>query len=526
MKTIFYGGTILTMEEELYAQAVLTKDDLIEAVGTAEALMRMAPEAQAYHLNGKTMLPAFLDPHSHFTGAANSFLQLSLEDTTRFEEIEEKLRTFIAENRILPGNWVIAAGYDQNLLPGGAHPHRTLLDRCAPENPVVLQHKSGHMGVFNTRALEALGVTAQTAAPSGGLIGKQDGQLSGYMEENAFVSYLQKIPMPDLPALLDAYGKAQELYASHGIVTVQEGMMVESLIPLYRRLLEDGLLKLDVVGFPGQEAEAAFAAAFPHSVKQYDKHFKIDGIKIFLDGSPQGRTAWLRTPYAGAADYCGYGTMRDEAVYEAISYAYAHRLQILAHCNGDAAAAQYLRCLDKAAAAGMDLSALRPVMIHAQLLGTDQLEAVKRRNVIPSFFVGHVYHWGDTHIQNFGMARASAISPAASALQAGILFTFHQDTPVTEPNMLETVWCAVNRITKNGVVLGKQESISVLDALKAVTRNAAYQYFEEGQKGSIRPGKTADFAILDANPLAVDPMEIRNIKVTAAIKAGNLVYGK
>ena len=154
----------------------------------------------------------------------------------------------------------------------------------------------------------------------------------------------------------------------------------------------------------------------------------------------------MRTPYAGDPDYCGYGTMRDEDVLAAIGYAYERRLQILAHCNGDAAAAQYLRCLDAAFSAGLDVRRLRPVMIHAQLLGRDQLEAVKRLGVIPSFFVGHVYHWGDTHLKNFGPERAAAISPAASARNAGILYTFHQDTPVTDPDMLETVWCAVNRI--------------------------------------------------------------------------------
>ena len=526
MKTIYFGGTILTMEEDFYAQAVLAEDGVIRAVGTAAELRALAPDAAPYDLQGKTMLPAFLDPHSHFTAAANAFLQLSLEDAASLEEIEYRIRKFIRNNNILPGSWVTAKGYDQNELPGGTHPPLSFLDRCAPEHPMVLQHQSGHMGVFNSLALRTLGVTPETEAPAGGMIEKRDGSLTGYMEETAFVSYLQKTPMPDVSALLCAYEKAQALYASHGIVTVQEGMMVDSLLPLYRQLLDRGLLRLDVVGFPGPESEESFSHAFPGNVKRYENHFKIGGIKIFLDGSPQGKTAWMRTPYAGDPDYCGYGTMRDEDVLAAIGYAYERRLQILAHCNGDAAAAQYLRCLDAAFSAGLDVRRLRPVMIHAQLLGRDQLEAVKRLGVIPSFFVGHVYHWGDTHLKNFGPERAAAISPAASARNAGILYTFHQDTPVTDPDMLETVWCAVNRMTKKGAVLGREESVSVLDALKAVTCNAAYQYFEEESKGSIRPGKNADFTILDANPLTVAPMEIRNIKVTAAIKSGTFLYGK
>ena len=173
------------------------------------------------------------------------------------------------------------------------HPPLALLDRCAPENPMVLQHQSGHMGVFNSMALQMLGVTLETPAPEGGLIEKRDDRLTGYMEENAFVSYLQKTPMPDLPTLLDAYERAQNLYASHGITTVQEGMMVDALIPLYRQLTEQNLLKVDVVGFPGRAAGEAFFNAFPASVNRYERHFKIGGIKIFLDGSPQGKTAWM-----------------------------------------------------------------------------------------------------------------------------------------------------------------------------------------------------------------------------------------
>lgn len=514
------------MEDAAYTEAVLVEDGVIKALGDRDGLAANAPDAKLYNLEGRTLLPAFIDPHSHFSAAANSFLQLSLDGTTTIEEIGEKITAFIRENRLTPGSWVIAKGYDHNDLPGSKHPDITFLDRYAPENPLVLQHKSGHVGVFNSAALRELGVTADTEAPAGGRIGKLNGALTGYMEENAFVFYLQKMPMPDMQTMLAAYQKAQELYASYGIATVQEGMMVDSLIPLYKTLLEQRLLRLDIVGFPGRDAEAAFSSAFPRAVKSYDNHFKIGGMKIFLDGSPQGKTAWMRTPYQGDPDYCGYGTMEDDAVFELISYAFEHRLQILAHCNGDMAAEQYIRCIQKAVDQKMDIQALRPVMIHAQFLGRDQLAAVKRLGILPSFFVGHVYHWGDTHIKNFGLRRAAQISPAASALREGIRFTFHQDTPVTMPDMLESVWCAVNRVTKNGVKLGADESISILEGLKAVTCNAAYQYFEESAKGSISPGKQADFVILDKNPLAVDAAELRSVRVLATVKSGTLLWQK
>ena len=264
--------------------------------------------------------------------------------------------------------------------------------------------------------------------------------------------------------------------------------------------------------------------AFPESVRQYHRRFKLGGYKMFLDGSPQGRTAWLRRPYQGEQEYRGYGTLTDAEVLDMVRRAGTDGMQLLAHCNGDAACAQYLAALDAAAREGVDLAALRPVMIHAQLLGRDQLPEVRRLGVIPSFFVAHVYHWGDVHLENLGPGRAEAISPAGSAAEKGIPFTFHQDAPVIRPDMLETVWCAVNRVTRQGRVLGREERVDVRTALEAVTVHAAYQYFEETDKGTLAPGKQADLVILDRDPLAVPQEELRDIRVLETWKDGVPIF--
>ena len=163
-------------------------------------------------------------------------------------------------------------------------------------------------------------------------------------------------------------------------------------------------------------------------------------------------------------------------------------------------------------------------MIHAQFLDRDQLPQLKALGMIPSFFVAHVYHWGDVHLRNMGPARAAVISCAASALRAGLRFTFHQDAPVIRPDMLETVWCAVNRVTRAGVPLGPEERISTLEALKAVTAHAAYQYFEEDRKGTLAPGKLADLTVLSADPLAIPPSALRDLQVLATYKEGRPVF--
>lgn len=160
------------------------------------------------------------------------------------------------------------------------------------------------------------------------------------------------------------------------------------------------------------------------------------------------------------------------------------KLQLLVHCNGDRAAEKFIE-----AEINYGDPATRPVMIHAQLLGTDQLDALKRAAIIPSFFVAHVLHWGDVHIKNFGFERASSISPLRSALKKDILFTLHQDSPVIRPDMTETIWCAVERKTAGGKTLGEEERIDVFSALKAVTANAAYQYFEEKNNGYAENGQ-------------------------------------
>ena len=539
---LYYNGTIITMEERNapYAEAVLTEGERIKARGSFDAVKAQASkEAHLADLQARTMIPGFIDPHSHFTACAGKNLEADLSEAETFLDIIRIVKRFIRENQVAPGQWVTASDYDHNRLQERTHPRRQVLDEAAPENPLVLKHQSGHMGCFNTRALECLGIRADTPAPAGGMIEKDAEGPTGYMEENAFVGCLRRVPMPSIQAYLEAYGRAQALYASCGITTAQEGMMPLDLAPLYKALLASGILKLDIVGYADMGQADQVMDAFRENIRQYRNHFKLGGCKIFLDGSPQGRTAWMRAPYepqeGQPADYRGYGTMTDEAVRDAIRKARESKMQLLAHCNGDGACGQYLDCWEQAAeeerterekrAGGRTPGNDRPVMIHAQLLGLDQLARLKALGMIPSFFLAHVYHWGEDHVRNFGWERASRISPAGSALALGIPFTLHQDSPVIRPDMLETLWCAVNRLTRDGRILGKEERIPVWDALRAVTANGAWQYFEEEEKGTISPGKRADFALLSADPLKTPPENLRDIRVLATVKDGERIWG-
>ena len=167
---------------------------------------------------------------------------------------------------------------------------------------------------------------------------------------------------------------------------------------------------------------------------------------------------------------------------------------------------------------------LRPVMIHCQTVRNDQLDRMAKIGMIASVFVGHVWYWGDVHMRNFGPERGHHISPVKDALDRGVRVNFHQDPPVTCPDMLHSVWCAVNRLSRGGQIIGPSQRVSVYDALRAVTIEGAYQYFEEGSKGTLEPGKRADMVVLSQSPLEVHPEKIREIRVEQTIKDGKSIY--
>ena len=518
--TLYFGGPIVTLEEPRYAQALVERGGRIAYVGDREEAERLAgPGARRVDLEGRALLPAFVDPHSHLLACAYARLQVPLGECAGWGEIADRLSRHVQERGVPPGAWVKGTGYDQNALAEGAAPDRFCLDRACPHNPVVIQHASGHAGVFNTLALERLGVLDGDC----GLERDGQGELTGRGEENPFLDLLGRIPMDGLEDVLRAFQGAQEEYASHGVTTAQEGLLQPVMAPVYQEILRRGLLYLDVNAYAPPADYDRLRGQFAQEVSASPGTFRVAGMKIFLDGSPQGGTAWVREPYAGGG--CGTSTMTDGQVLSAFRQALDRDAQLLAHCNGDRAAEQYLTLLAQAEReAGKKLS--RPVMIHAQLLGLDQLERVKALGVIPSFFVAHVYHWGEIHVKNFGLDRAGRISPAGSALSWCIPFTFHQDSPVIPPDMLETIWCACVRRTKAGRVLGAEERIPVEAALRAVTQKAALQYGLERELGTLRPGKRADFVLLSGDPLRTPPEELKKLQVERTIRCGRTIWSR
>ncbi len=526
MKKLYYGGPIRTMDDaDSMPYALLTEGERIVALLSREEAEGIT-DAEHIDLQGRCLLPGFIDAHSHFSGVAAELLQVDLDGCTTVQAIQERIMAWIASNQSGKSDWITCAGYDHNDLPNEKHITRWDLDAVCADRPLVVKHKSGHMGVFNSKALEMLAVDENSPCPEGGAMGRTaDGKLSGYMEEAAMSAMTRRMPPIDLGTYLQALKKAQEIYFSYGITTAQEGAIRNILPQLYAQAIKDAYFDIELIGYSDLSSMEAVRQHLSGSLQGYNGNFRVGGYKIFLDGSPQGRTAWMRQPYLGGDEgYVGYPMMSDDEVYAAVCRACSEGRQILAHCNGDMACEQFLTACERAMNEGMDIAALRPVMIHAQLLGADQIGRAKKLGMILSFFVAHVWHWGDVHIRNFGIERGSHISPVALAEKLGIPYTFHQDAPVIKPNMIETLWCAVCRRSKGGQVLAPELAVTPENALKAVTVHAAYQYFEEEKKGRLAPGMAADLVILDRDPLAVPVDELRDLRVCATIKGGKTVY--
>lgn len=575
--TVYFGGDILTMagDQPAYVEALAVKDGKISFAGTkADALAAAGSSPIEVDLGGKTLLPGFIDGHGHLpdyalTWTAPDLSPPPVSDAESIPVILAKLRKYIADTHPSRDQLVLAQGYDDSLLEEKRHPTRAELDTVSTENPVVIIHASGHLAVANSVALAKIGYTKETPDPPGGLIRRDPstGELTGVLEEKAAYPILPIVSRPTPDEQLRRLDEVQSWYSSFGITTAQDGLSNPGNIALLREANRQNRLILDIVSFPmwtllskvitgeqklegieyyppasisnaGRELESDRPVPTPAAVEGstkpklkvgiYEGHFKIGGVKISGDGSPQGKTAYLSKPYNAPppgqpVDYRAYPVVEQAEMDTWFDAAYKNDVQLLVHTNGDATIDLMLNAVAKAREK-YGPKDLRPVAIHAQLARHDQIDTMKSLGVVPSFFTAHTYFWGDWHRKSFGEERAGGISPLAYAYEKDLKFSNHNDSPVVPPDMMTLTWTAVNRLTRSGKVLGPEERVSPYVALKSITDWAAYQYFEESTKGTLETGKRADLVILSANPLKVDPLTIKDIDVIETIKDGKAIY--
>ncbi|AFZ26517.1 putative TIM-barrel fold metal-dependent hydrolase [Cylindrospermum stagnale PCC 7417] len=592
--TIYFGGSILTMvADEDRVEALAVKAGKIVAAGSETEVMKLKGyNTGMVDLKGKCLMPGFIDPHSHVTMQSAKFFTVNLDpapigtvqsiiqkDGERPEfSIQGQLRKYIEEKKPALGTLIIGWGYDDTYSKEKRHPCKEELDAISTDYPILLVHISNHLCACNTTLLELAKINESTEDPAGGVIRRKEGtnEPNGVLEEKAMMLVLPYLPAVSPNNAMKMLEEGLQYYAAAGITTAQDGAASLGGKTLLEEMDKAGKLPIDVVSyllFTGVDQATLNQIPGVYSNTHNPRNrFRVGGVKLVVDGSIQGRTAFLTEPYLNSPDtpiiadkcsdqkteqmflstkidinttanslteeednnkgYSGYPNMKQEEVTQWVRDCDSRNVQILIHTNGDAAtdfminAIKDLRKVDS-------LRDLRTTIIHAQTIREDQLDEVVKYNLIPSFFPIHIAFWGDRHKTLFlGDERAKRISPARSALDRGLKITLHHDAPIAGISMLAVASASVNRMTydqenKPNEVLGEDQKITPFEALRAITADAAWQYFEEDHKGTLEVGKRADLVILSQDPLVIGkekPLEMKDIEVVATIKDGQPIY--
>ena len=531
---IFVGQNIITMDQS-DVTGVAVKGDRISFVGSAQDAMAFkGGDTRVIELGEQALLPGFIDAHGHFSAFASRLDALDLSsppvgNIKSIDDIVSEIRSWIEVRQIPAGEMIHGVGYDDSLLAQLRHPTREDLDRASTQHPIVIRHVSGHLLAANSLALSNANVSALTENPEGGVIRRLDGSgdPDGVMEETAMRLFpSQSSDLNDEQRRL-LRRQALKVYASYGITTIQDSNIGQDYL---NQLIEEARVDpfpQDIVAYlwANVMSDDQLAAVAP---TEYEGGIRLGGVKFTLDGSPQGRTAWLTEPYtqgpSGAQpDYVAYPSYAPEPYIQRMPDLIARGVPVLAHANGDAAIDLMLDGVEGGLNLGEDVDH-RSVVIHSQLMRPDHLPRFKELGVIASYYSVHPFFWGDWHRLSFGEERASFISPVAATAALDIPLTIHNDTPVVPPDMMRLVSITVNRLTRSGYVLGPDQRASVEQALKAITLGAAYQYFEEAEKGSITLGKRADFVVLESNPLSSEPEQLQDIAIVETFARGKSIY--
>ena len=520
---------LMTGNEQAEALSIAIKNQEIIWIGTHEKAERI----QGKHIDygDQAILPGFIDAHGHasylaFATQVANLASPPVGTVNNIKELQSELKKFIKDSNLKPGEWVMGLGYDDSLLAEKRHPTKDDLDEVSTEHPIYLIHVSAHLGAANSLGLKLANINSKTQDPPGGKIRRYVNSLepNGVFEETAAYP-LQQLAMSSYKDPIGSVKKAMQIYARNGITTVQDGASSPETIALMQAADAQGMINLDVISFPvGQNGLDQNLDSI--NFGSYEGRLKIGGIKLILDGSPQGKTAYLTEPYykpphSELDSYTGYPLIPQLEVSKWVKRYADLNIPIMAHANGDAAADMLIKAVTDADIA----SDHRTVMIHAQTVREDQLDKMKELGIIPSYFSTHTFYWGDWHRDSvFGEERAMRISPTKSSLDRKMPFTVHNDAPVVPPDMIRLLWSTTNRKTRSGKVLGDEQKISTYEALKAITINAAYQHFEDDIKGTLEVGKQADIVVLSEDPLDMDAKDILKIDVVATFSQGAEIF--
>lgn len=525
---LFRNARVHTMDgRRPPAAALAVRGGRVLAVGAESAAARAAGRrARVVDLGGRAVLPGFVESHCHFlmTGLTLTQVDARTPPNTGIADVLTRVAEFA--RRLPRGHWILGWGYDDTLIAEQRALTRRDLDAVAPDHPVYIRHISGHLSYANGAALGLAGVGRGATSPAGGhIVLDEHGDPTGELHERPAQALVNRlVPPVEMPALRQALRDALPMFARVGVTSIHDALvgMAAGLADFhaYQAAVADGELPLRATLFPAYP----LAGQFMFHSGFGDDRLRLGPLKHIADGSIQGHTAALCDPYFDRPGLTGLQVLSDKELVDRYRDAHALGFQLATHGNGDAAIEAILDAYETVLAESPRADH-RFRIEHCQMATEAQLDRMQRLGVLASFFAVHTYYWGDRHERLFlGPGRAHRIDPLGSALGRQIHFALHSDCPVTPVAPLMSVWSAVNRITREGRVIGPEQRIAVRDALRAFTLDAAYLAFEDGLKGSLAPGKVADFVVLDRDPLAVPAEEIRDIAVAQTVVGGEVVW--
>jgi predicted amidohydrolase YtcJ len=537
---IFIGGPVLTMNDaQPRAEAVAIKDGIIIAVGTAAEMEAFKGEGtEVIDLQGRALLPGFFDAHGHvFIGGVQALTANILAppdgDVKDIPSLQQTIRDWAAENEetVKATGIIMGFGWDKSTLAEGRDPTLAELDAISTEYPVLLIHQSSHLGALNSLALAKVGITRDTPNPPGGVIIKDaDGNPTGILEENAFIGSAMKLLADlDVESMKTIAQAGSELWAEYGYTTAIEGRSTPPQVDALRVAGEEGRFKIDVMTYPDILITGIDYIKDAYS-PTYTNRFRVAGAKLTIDGSPQGFTALRDRPYYDPVGnyppgYLGYAAASTDLVTKAIDDAFGAGIHIITHANGEGASDVLIAAVQAATDKyGVDPER-RPTLIHGQFLREDQMDSFNKLSISPSLFPMHTFYWGDWHRDHtVGPELADDISPTGWAVERGMKFSSHHDAPVAFPDSMRVLDATVTRRSRSGDIIGPDQRVDVMTALKAMTIWPAWQNFEEDTKGSIEVGKLADLVILSEDPTGVDPETLDQLTVVETLKEGETIY--
>ena len=533
---LLYNGNFLTMDEDSStADSVLIEGGRIKAVGREAECRAIATPTEEVNLDGRTVIPGFIDPHGHFPDSG--FLKLHRVDLSppplgACSNIAEVLEQLRQKARVTePGDWVVGGMINPAELEEKRFPTRNELDAVSVEHPVWLFHVSGHAGVANSLALAFRAIDKNSQDPAGGKFGRDPltGELNGLCEGMSAMGKMGDSEFQiSYEKFLSAYVDAAAEYLGQGVTLAQNAWATKTLLGYFGQIANESQPPIDTMVLPAGFLEPKLTAGeLDIPLPEPDSGIFLGPRKVFVDGSFHLQTACLTQPYFKPLNgdphhRCELPFSREQMVTR-ISKLHDLGFQCHIHANGDAAADLALDAIEAAQRANKREDH-RHTLIHSQNLREDQLDRMATAGVSVSFFPAHLHYFGDFHSAvTFGPDRVRNMCPTRWAEERGIRFTIHNDAQVTPTRPLHLMWCAVNRQSLSGKTIGRDQAVSPLSALRAHTIDAAWQVFQEHDRGSIEAGKRADFAVLSGNPLD-DPENMHKLSVSQTLVLGETRY--